>query len=184
MGSTRSKPPRWEDGGGGKVFFCCDLDCLRAVPLERLEDDEAGLRAFAMGRMLAEQHSGVNGCKQRRFGRAGGVRRYRTEAWAENRTWSSGRNRGHCRCGTSKVTRGAGRLACLRRVCYKFVAEFGLTTTCRSSSFLRAKLTASSCITVQVWAEKPRTCNGFTTTRGKTRRGKWCLWQRRRTARC
>ena len=35
------------------------------MPLERLEDDEVGLRAFAMGRMLAEQDSGVNGCEQR-----------------------------------------------------------------------------------------------------------------------
>src|SRR6266446_5887752 len=136
-----------------------------------------------MGRMLAEQDSGVNGCEQRRFGRAGGVRRYRTEAWAENRTWSSGRNRGHCRCGSSKVTRGVGRLACLRRVCYKFVAEFWLTTKCLSSIFLLAKLTASSCITVQVWAEKPPTCSGFTTTPDRTRRAKWCLWRRRRTAR-
>jgi hypothetical protein len=39
----------------------------------------------------------------------------------------------------SPVTAGPGVLVCVGRVCYKFVAEIWLTTTCLSSIFLRAK---------------------------------------------
>jgi len=39
------------------------------LPLECLDDPEEGLRAFAMGRMLAEQDSGVNGCERHSTGR-------------------------------------------------------------------------------------------------------------------
>src|SRR5712692_628874 len=67
-GSTSSTPPRWAGGGGGKVFFFCDLDELRAAPLECLDDPEEGLRAFAMGRMLTEPVSRVNGCARGHFG--------------------------------------------------------------------------------------------------------------------
>src|SRR5713226_8574344 len=75
-GSTSSTPPRWAGGGAGKVFFFCDLDRLRAAPVECLDDPEEGFCAFAIERMLAEQDSGVNGCERRRFGREGGFRRY------------------------------------------------------------------------------------------------------------
>ncbi len=44
---------------------------------------------------------------------------------AKNRAWSSGQNRGNCMCSLTEVTRGAGKLACLHRVCYKFVANSG-----------------------------------------------------------
>src|SRR5437016_13234018 len=98
------------------------------------------------------------------------LRRDRKESRAKNRPSTSERHLGHCMCSTHKATRGARRLACLRRVCYKFVAEFWLTTTCLSSTFLLAKLTASSCTTVQVWAERPPTCSVSTTTPDKTRR--------------
>src|SRR6266851_6299117 len=79
-GSTNSTPPRWAGGGGGKVFFFCDLEELRAAPLECLADPEEGLCAFAMERMLTEPVSRVNG---RAWGLFGGYRirrRYRTEA--------------------------------------------------------------------------------------------------------
>src|SRR5207245_6646087 len=82
-----------------------------------------------------------------------------------------------------QVTDGGERLACLHCVCYKSVAKFGLTTKCLSSIFLRAKLIASLCTTVQVWAERPPTCSGSMTIRGRIRRARWFPWQRRRTAR-
>src|SRR5258708_40183981 len=56
-------------------------------------------------------------------------------------------------------------------------------TKCLSSIFLRAKLTASWCTTVQVWAERLPTCSGSTTTRGKIKKGKWFRWRQRRTVR-
>src|SRR2546422_7216093 len=40
----------------------CDLEELRAAPLECLADPEEGLCAFAMERMLTEPVSRVNGC--------------------------------------------------------------------------------------------------------------------------
>src|SRR6266851_4393894 len=82
-GSTNSTPPRWAGGGGGKVFFFCDLDELRRAPLECLDEPEEGLCAFAMGRMLTEQESGVNGCERGPLAGGGGAKRYRTEAWAK-----------------------------------------------------------------------------------------------------
>ncbi len=65
--------------------------------------------------------------------------RYLPVACCENKAWSSGGNRGNCMYGIQQVTAGGHRLACLHRVCYKFVAELGLTTKCLSSIFLRAK---------------------------------------------
>src|SRR5205823_14138516 len=103
--------------GAGKVFYCCDLDWLRVLPLECRAETEESLRAYAMGRMLAEPDSGVNRCEREQFVAGRSARRYRTAPCAKNRAWSSGRNRGHCMCSTRKATHGAGRLACLRRVC-------------------------------------------------------------------
>src|SRR6266446_1641941 len=116
--------------------------------------------------------------------RTGVTERYRTEACAK-----IGRGVRHVFAETvgeriGQVTDGGEKLACLHCVCYKFVAEFGLTTKCLSSIFLRAKSTASWCTTVQVWAERPPTCSGSTTTRGKIRKARWFRWRRRRTARC
>ena len=79
------------------------------------------------------------------------------------------------------------RVACLLRVCYKFLTSSGLgpaNDKCLSSIFLRAKLTASWCTTVPVWAERPRTCNGSTTTLAKTKKGKWFRWRPRPIGRC
>src|SRR6266436_8284904 len=79
-GSTSSTPPRWAGGGGDKLFFFCDLEELRAAPLECLDDPEEGLCAFVMRRMLTEPVSRVNGCARSHFGRQETQRRYRTEA--------------------------------------------------------------------------------------------------------
>jgi len=121
---TSSTPPLLGGGGGAESLFFRDVrNGIRAVPLERLGRRAAGYALCHGPTMLAEQHSGVNGCEQRRFGRAGGSGVTGTEAWAENREWSSGRNRGHWRCG-SQVTAGAGRLAGSPRMLIS-VAEFG-----------------------------------------------------------
>jgi len=106
------------------------------------------------------------------FAAGGRARRYRTEAWLKNRAWSSGGIADTVGAVHEKRQRGAGGVACLRRVCYKFVAAFWLTTKCLSSIFLRAKSTASWCITVQVWAEKPRNLQWIYDHTGQNQKGK------------
>ena len=55
-----STPPRWGGGGVPKFFFFCDLEVLRALPLEPPDEPRAGLCALAMQRMLAEEIPRVN----------------------------------------------------------------------------------------------------------------------------
>src|SRR5579862_2018651 len=67
---------------------------------------------------------------------------------------------------------GAGlRIGLISCVCYK--RGPGLSgQLCLLSIFLLAKLTASWCTTAQVWAEKPPTCSGSTTTPARRKRAR------------
>jgi len=71
------------------------------------------------------------------------------------------------------VTHGAGRLACLRRVCYKFVAEFGLTD---NVPFINFSCSRNNCKLVyygfQVWRKNRQPAvdlrpHGTTNQKGK-----------------